>query len=201
MKPISSARRMKHQDFIGAVAVRVDEALALEHFDERIQLEIPARREHVLAGFLFGVVVLPLLAIGLGASEGVADDVFHSLARGRKPLGVGLRLSTLACDVLAKGELDTGKRTLEDEIASACLPVPQLDHDGLAADRIGAAMEDVRRCRPTGQITIDVDVRGIEDLPCRSSELTDTLPSLMASLAMCEWASDESRETNLPVAS
>jgi hypothetical protein len=32
-------------------------------------------------------------------------------------------------------------------------------------------------------------------------ELTDTLPSLMASLAMCEWASMMPGETNLPVAS
>ena len=41
-----------HQDFVGAIAVRVDEALALEDLDERVELQVAPRRQHVLAGGL-----------------------------------------------------------------------------------------------------------------------------------------------------
>ena len=44
----------EHEDLVGAVAVGVDETPALEDLDERLELQIAARRQHVLAGLQFG---------------------------------------------------------------------------------------------------------------------------------------------------
>ena len=154
----------QHQDFVGAVAVGVDETLAFQHFHERVELKIAPRRQDILAGLLLSLVVLPFLAIGLGAGEGIADDVLDALARRRKTLGIRRRLAALPRDVLAQGELDARQRALEDEIAPPRLAVAKLDDDGLAADRIGAAVQDVGGRRAAGEVAIDVDVGGVEDI-------------------------------------
>ena len=39
----------QHQDFVGAIAMRVHQAFAFQHFHQRLQLEIAARRDGLLA--------------------------------------------------------------------------------------------------------------------------------------------------------
>jgi len=51
----------EHEDFILAVAVRVNVALAIQHFDERLEAQITARRDEILlAGSGTLVVVIPV---------------------------------------------------------------------------------------------------------------------------------------------
>jgi hypothetical protein len=51
----------------------VDEALALHDLDERLELEVAARRDEVaLAALLAGTVVGPLVLVVAGAGEGAA---------------------------------------------------------------------------------------------------------------------------------
>ena len=154
----------EHQDLVGAIAVSMDEPLAFEHLDERIELKIAPRREQVLSRLFLGLVVLPFLAIGLGAGKRIADDVLDPLSRGWKPLRIGGRLAALPRDVLAEGKLDSGQRALKDQVARPRLAVAELDDDRLATNRVGAAVQNIRGGRATRQVAIDVDICRIEDV-------------------------------------
>ena len=149
----------EHQDFVGAVAMRVDQALALEDFDERFELQVAARRG---AGRFVLLVLLPRFLVGLGPDEGVADHEFHAAARDRIPARPLQGALAEILRVLAERELDAGHGAGEQQLLRARLSPAQLDDRVLAADRIGAAVEDVRGRDAAGEIAIDVDVGRIE---------------------------------------
>ena len=66
------------------------EPLALEHFDERVELEIARGRNERrtlrrrFRRLLLRVVLLPVAAILLRAGEGIAEQVLHTHARARE---------------------------------------------------------------------------------------------------------------------
>jgi hypothetical protein len=151
-----------HQDFVGAIAVHVHEALALEDFDERVELEIAPGRGDVLAGGLGFVVLLPLLLIRLRAREGVADHELDALARRRVAERAGLLLRRGPFWVLAKRELDPRRRPLKDEILGLLHAPAKFDDECLAADRVRAAVKNVGHGEAAGQIALNRDVGGIE---------------------------------------
>jgi hypothetical protein len=86
----------QHQRFVGAVCVGVNETLPLEDFDERLELQIDARRQRVGIRRFRLVVVRPRLLVGLRACERVADDELDTVARRRIPerrVGLGAELT------------------------------------------------------------------------------------------------------------
>ena len=154
----------QHQDLVGTIAVRVHEPLALEHLDERLELQVALGRNDVLARGLLLVVRLPGLLIRLRARERVTNHVLDTHPRDRIPARPGLAELAHVLRILAEGELDARRRSLEDEVLGARLPPPQLDHLILAANRVGASVEHVGRRQAASQIAIDVDVGGVEDV-------------------------------------
>ena len=151
----------QHQDLVGAIRVGVHEPLALEDLDQRLELQIAARRGEVLAGFLAPVVLLPLALIGLGPAERVANHELHAGSRNRVAARTGLAELAHVLGVLAERELDAGHRALEHQASGRFAP-PQLDHLVLPANRVGAAVQHVGRGEPAGEVAIDVDVGRIE---------------------------------------
>src|SRR5204863_3222596 len=88
----------------------------------------------------------------------------NPLARGGEALRLDRRGAALPGDVFAQRELDARQRALKDQIARARLAPSELDDDGLAADRVRAAVEDVRRRRAAGQVAVDVRIGRIDDV-------------------------------------
>ena len=65
--------------------------------------------------------------------------------------------------IFAERELDAGQRAFERELRGGLAPA-ELDDDGLAADGIGAAVQNVGDGDAAREIAIDVDVVGIENV-------------------------------------
>ena len=115
----------EHQDFIGAVRVRVDETLAFQNLLERLHLQVfPWSRRRLRRGRALDrllriqrlhrrFVVVPLLLVGLGLEEGVAERHLDAHARRRIPLHRAGRARELG--VLAERELDPRRRSLEQQ--------------------------------------------------------------------------------------
>jgi hypothetical protein len=151
----------EHEDLVGAIGMRVHQPLAFENLDERLELQIPPRRDDLFARLLAPIVVLPVLLVCLGADERVADDVLDAHARA----GIAGRRSSrragaaaAALGIFAERELDARHRALEDEVLRTGLAPAQFDHLILAANRVGAAVEHVRDRQAAGEVAVDVDV-------------------------------------------
>ena len=81
------------------------------------------------------------------------------------------------------------------------MPPAQLDDLVLAADRVGAAVQDVGGGHAAGEVAVDADVVGSSTSAMPTIELTVVPPSLIASFAMCEWQSMIPGVMYLPVTS
>jgi hypothetical protein len=65
--------------------------------------------------------------------------------------------------IFAKGELDAGQSSFKRKLRGRLAPA-QLDDHGLAADGIGAAVENVGGGDAAGKIAVNVDVVGIQNV-------------------------------------
>ena len=124
----------QHEDFVGAVAVRVNKALAFEDFDERVEFQVLARRYKVLlaARHACAVVVPTLLVLGR-AREGVADGLLDAHARGGAAGREAGHVEVRALRVFAERELDAGRRAGHGEVSRRVSPL-ELDRGAQAAD-------------------------------------------------------------------
>ena len=158
----------QHQGFVGAVGVRVDQPFAFEHLDERLELQVAARRNGQWGAFplldrlALLVVAAPLLLVGARLGERLTDHVEHAHA-GRRVAAIlaGRRRGVRALRVLAHRELDAGRSSLEQQTLGVGAPA-QLDDRVPAADRVGAAVQDVGRGQAAGEVAKDVDVGGVQ---------------------------------------
>ena len=95
------------ENLVGPIAVRVDQSLALQDLDQRLELEVPpGSDEPFRAGALLLFVLLPFLLVGAGPRKGLPDDVDDPHPRLRVACGRALPSRTLR--VLSHRELDPG---------------------------------------------------------------------------------------------
>src|SRR5690348_13883892 len=138
--------------------------LAFQHLDQRLELEIAARWDRLFATRHLRVVILPLLLIDFRFGERFTDHILHAHARSwipevaGGPEAVGI---AGALRVLAERKLDPRHRALEDHVVGILAPA-HLEDSTLAADRVGAAMQNIGRGDTARQRAIDLDVLRIE---------------------------------------
>ena len=109
-------------------------------------------------------VLLPRLLIDLGPRERVTNDELDALTRRRIPEQPALRLRSRTLRVLAERELDAGQRALEQQVLRFLRAPAQLDDHCLAADRIRAAVQDVRDREAAGKVAMYGQIGRVEHL-------------------------------------
>src|SRR5882757_7436918 len=108
----------EHEDFIFAVAVRVDVPFTFEHFHQGVELQIAARRNRILlAGRDTLVVVVPGFFVVAGLGEGAADGEIRTFR------------------IFAESKLYTRERAFKGEFRGGLSPT-KFDDDGLPSDGI-----------------------------------------------------------------
>src|SRR6202007_2485972 len=147
----------EHQDFILAVAVRMNVALAFQYLDERFEAQIAAwRDETFFSGSGALVVILPSFLVVAGFAKRSANRFFHAHARRGITLGLTGNTEVRTLGIFAECELDAGKRAFERKFRGRLAPA-KLDDQGLPADGIGGTVKNVRRGDTAREIPIDVD--------------------------------------------
>ena len=150
-------RAHRREDLILAVAVAMNEAVAVEDLDDRVELEVAADGHPTLL-----LVFLASPAVVLCRPEAVGEDLLHAHAGLRVAGGKGVAPVGLL-DVLAEGELDALGRAVELERFWADAPA-ELDDLVLPADRVGRAVEDVGGGGAAGELAVDGDVVGVDEV-------------------------------------
>src|SRR6267142_1511943 len=143
-------------DFVG-------DFVAFENLNEWIEPQIAAWRDQILlsrSNLL--VVAVPRVLVIARFGERSANCFFNSHSGGGiATLAPGNgKIGTLG--IFTQGELDARERAFERKLRSGLSPA-QLNHDGLAADGIGAAVKNVRGGNAAGEVAIDRNVIGIEN--------------------------------------
>src|SRR3712207_4939979 len=139
-----------------AVAVRVNPAPAFENLDERLQLQVPARRYHVLlAARRARAVLVPVALVVARAGEGVADGLFDAHARRRVARLQAGYVEVRALRVLAERELDAGRSARDGEVRRRMSPL-ELDGRAQAPDCVARAVQKERGRRASGELSVDV---------------------------------------------
>ena len=140
----------QHENFVGTVTVRVNVAFAFQHFHQRFEPQIFARRNGVFAFRDFFVVQFPLGLVGLCFQEALANHFFHAHARtwiaalwGRPRGSKTLCGITLPFWIFAECEFDTGRGALKNHFLRRLAPA-QLDNNRLSANGVRAAVQHVR---------------------------------------------------------
>src|ERR1700727_3090931 len=153
----------EHQNCIGAVAMRMNVAFALHDLDQRLELLVAARRDQsLLAGGFSSVVIVPLLFIFRRLDECLANHFFHAKSRGRVAIRNSRRWGKAGTlRIFAQRKFDSRDSALERQFARGLAPT-QLDHDRLAADRVGAAVQNIGYRDAPGEIVVDADVIGVQ---------------------------------------
>jgi hypothetical protein len=152
------------ENLIGPIAVTVDQALALQNFDKRVELEIAPRRLRRCARHCVGLRHSgSTLAVGLRAPECVAHDLDHAHSRPRIAR-LALVVPVGLLDVLAESELDARRGAGEEEVLRNGGSVTQLDDGVLSANRVAASVQDVCDGESTRKLAIQRNLRRIQDI-------------------------------------
>ncbi len=134
----------EHQDFVFAVAMRVNVALAFQHLNERLKAQIAARGNEIfLAGSSALFVVVPGFLVIAGLAERATDGFFDAHARGRIAFRLAGNAEIRALGIFTERELDARHRAFERELRHGLAPA-ELDDQSLSADGIGGAVQNVR---------------------------------------------------------
>ena len=148
----------QRQDFVLSVAVTMDPAFPVEYFGDRVQLQVAPRRDSSLRS----TPLRPPLSVCGGGFQLITHDLLHAHPRLRISRGV-LVAPVALFHVFAKGKLDAGRRFRELHLFGQGAP-PQFDDLILAADRICRTVQNVGRRDASGQLTVNVDIVGIDEI-------------------------------------
>ena len=154
----------QHQNFVFTVAVRVHVAFPFQYFDQRIQTQVTARRNEIFfsAGSSL-VVVIPFAFVIARFGEGGANGFFHAHARRGIALFLAADTEVGTLGIFAESKLDARHCAFERQSRGWGAPA-QLDHHGLSADGVRGTVQDVSNGHSAGEITINIDVIGIQDI-------------------------------------
>ena len=156
------------------------------------------------------VVRVPFGLVSLGFVERFANHVLHAHAGGRiarlhrcapSSAAAALRIAG-ALGIFAQRELDAGRGACEDHLLRVLAPA-HLEHQGLPADGVGRAVQNVGRGHAAGQRAVNGDVVGVDDVldVHHRGDRDAAFVELPSDPAMCEWQSMMPGITYCPPAS
>src|SRR2546423_229867 len=153
----------EHQNFIRAIAVRVDVASPFQNFNERFKLQIPARLNQItFAALLRRTKFIPRAFVIACACERLAYSFLYAHARRgvASPLSRNLR-KVRALWILAERELNAGQSAGERKLFNRTT-VLQFHNERLSTDGVARSMQHIDGRYAACQFAVDVDVRWIK---------------------------------------